>query len=351
MEDRARVHSHLAEVLRMQGRVAAAHEVMREGAEEAARLGMTGSFGNSMRVNGAEDLLWLGRWDDADEVLRETARLHLRDAAHLLHRTVSGQLAVARGDAVAARRHLEAADAACGRRDRGRLRRRGGRRVGGARAVGGTPARRPGDGHRGAGRAGRVPAHPLYTPVLHGLGCRAAADLARVPGGRRPSQEERPPLERAEGWAADLEALIARHRREVVPPQAAATLALCRAELARGAGRPAPDAWQEAAGWWAAFEQPYPEAYARWRQAQALLEGDGTRPAAAEALGAARALAERLRAAPLLAEVDALARAARLVLPGRPITAPAAPDVLAPARAHRPRARRPRAARGGRDRP
>jgi DNA-binding CsgD family transcriptional regulator/tetratricopeptide (TPR) repeat protein len=326
-EDRARVQSHLAEVLRMQGRVAAALEVMREGAEESARLGMTGSFGNSMRVNGAEDLLWLGRWEEADEVLRETARLDLRDAAHLLHRTVNGQLAVARGDRVAARRHLEAATAACGDETAADY--------AGAVVAGWAELAlwegRPRDALEAVGSAldGMAgPGHPLYTPVLYTLDCRAAADVSLVPAARREAPEDRPPLERAEAWVAALEALIARHRREVTPPQAAATLALCRAELARGAGRPAPEAWQEAAGWWAAFEQPYPEAYARWRQAQALLEGDGARPAAAEALGTARAIAERLRAAPLLAEIDALARAARLVLPGRPTTPPAPAAVL-----------------------
>ena len=53
--------------------------VMLEGEATCARLGMSRSYGDSMTVNAAEDLLWLGRWDEADARLAQTERLQLRE--------------------------------------------------------------------------------------------------------------------------------------------------------------------------------------------------------------------------------------------------------------------------------
>jgi DNA-binding NarL/FixJ family response regulator len=76
----------------------------------------------------------------------------------------------------------------------------------------------------------------------------------------------------------------------------------------------------DGAGWAAvaeAFEaiaRPYPVAYARYRQASAILRDRGSRADAQSALGIARAIAIRLGARPLLDEIDRLARLARLEL-------------------------------------
>ena len=59
---------------------------------------------------------------------------------------------------------------------------------------------------------------------------------------------------------------------------------------------------------------PYAAAYARWRLAEALLAEGGARADAQSALAAAHAVAVRLRARPLAAELEALARRARLSL-------------------------------------
>jgi tetratricopeptide (TPR) repeat protein len=113
VEDRLRIASHLGEILRLRGRFAGALAVMEEGEALAARVGMSGSFGRSMGVNAAEDLVRLGRWDEAAARLQEAGRLELRYAAELLHHSVAGQLAVARGDADAARAQLARARAMC----------------------------------------------------------------------------------------------------------------------------------------------------------------------------------------------------------------------------------------------
>ena len=82
---------------------------------------------------------------------------------------------------------------------------------------------------------------------------------------------------------------------------------------ARGLVRePDPDAWRAAADAWAALPRPYPEAYARWREAEARLASRGDRSAAAETLRRALAIAERLGAEPLRREMAALATRARV---------------------------------------
>jgi DNA-binding CsgD family transcriptional regulator len=85
--------------------------------------------------------------------------------------------------------------------------------------------------------------------------------------------------------------------------------ALCEAELRRGD----PEPWQRAAEAWEALEHPYPAAYARWRQAEALLGRRRSREGA-EVLVAAHAAAVELGAAPLAEELARLAGRARVEL-------------------------------------
>ena len=59
---------------------------------------------------------------------------------------------------------------------------------------------------------------------------------------------------------------------------------------------------------------PYAEAYARFRQAEAVLHRHGARANALEAIRRARQLASDLGAAPLLREVEGLAKRSRLEL-------------------------------------
>ena len=144
---------------------------MVDGEREAARLGLRGSFGHFMFVNGADDLFRLGRWDEAAERLAEAATMDLSRTASALRRATAGQLHVARGELDAARRELE------------RRRRR--------RAPGGVP--RAARGARAAlalaeGDHAAAAAHvagalsgvedPFYTSPLYSLGLRAEAERA-----------------------------------------------------------------------------------------------------------------------------------------------------------------------------
>jgi DNA-binding NarL/FixJ family response regulator len=63
---------------------------------------------------------------------------------------------------------------------------------------------------------------------------------------------------------------------------------------------------------------PFELAYVRWRQAEALISGGGDRAAAADALCEAADIAASLPAPLLAAEVDGLARRARVPLASAP---------------------------------
>jgi DNA-binding NarL/FixJ family response regulator len=93
-------------------------------------------------------------------------------------------------------------------------------------------------------------------------------------------------------------------------------VAVTDAERARAQGSGAAAAWGDVVAGWDAFGMPYAAAYARWRQAEAILAEGGARADAQAALAGAHAVAIALRARPLAAELEALARRARLSLEG-----------------------------------
>ena len=84
--------------------------------------------------------------------------------------------------------------------------------------------------------------------------------------------------------------------------------------------------WHRAADAGVADGDPYRTAYARFREAEAVLASRGDRARAVEALTVANATANRLGAEPLLREIEALARRARIELSDEPTTPPAPPE-------------------------
>jgi DNA-binding NarL/FixJ family response regulator len=100
---------------------------------------------------------------------------------------------------------------------------------------------------------------------------------------------------------------------------------LCDAELRRAEGHSDPDSWRAAAEISAAEHNRYLAAYAGYREAEAVLDLRGSRSRAVAALEAANAIAHDLEAAPLLREIEALARRARIQLMGEPTSSEAQP--------------------------
>ena len=98
--------------------------------------------------------------------------------------------------------------------------------------------------------------------------------------------------------------------KALLGPEGRGWLARCEAEYARLTGANSPEAWEHAhAEFGPGYE--YEKARTQWRLAEALVE-DGRRDEAAAVWRTARGTAARLRAAPLGAALDTLARRARL---------------------------------------
>jgi DNA-binding CsgD family transcriptional regulator len=297
-EEIARAHLHLGDLLRLRGDRAGALAAMVDGEREAARFGLRGSFGHFMYVNAADDLLRLGRWDEAAERLADAARIDLSRTSSALRRAIAGELYIARGDLETARRELDAAG------DNGLpsefLAPLGAARAALALAEGDLAAARL----YVDGALGEVQ-DPLYTPPLYSLALRVEAEAAEQARARR-----RPPdAARADVLLAGLEGLVKRSPH----------LALARAEHARVEGDPGPRLWAAAAE---AFTEPFPAAYARLREAEAILLAGGDRRAALGALAAAHDIAVALGARPLREAAEALARRARLDLVATPAARP-----------------------------
>ena len=308
-EETARAYLHLGELLRVRGDHAGALAAMVDGEREAARLGLRGSFGHFMYVNAADDLLRLGRWDEAAERLAEAARMDLSRTAAALRRAIAGQLHALRGDLEAARAELDAAG------DDG-LPSEFLAPLGGARATLALRRGRP----RGRARARRRRARPASRTRSTRRRCTRSR-CARRPSAAEQARARRraPDPARADALLAGLDALLERARRRTRSPH----LALARAEHARVDGRPgAAAAGATAAAAFDALAEPYPAAYARLREAEAIAaRGRRARAPALRALAAAHDDRGRARRAPA-ARGGGGARPARAARPRRRAAAP-----------------------------
>ena len=313
-DDVARAYINLGELRRLRGDHAGALQVMTEGDAFATRAGMRGSFGQFMFVNGADDLLRLGRWDEVGERLEQAERTSLGLTSEAMHRAIAAQLHASRGEVDAARRHLDRALAIADGlpsefvtpiHTAGALLALLERDPAGARR------------HVDAGLADLDEMDPLYTPPLLTSGIRAEAELAELARAQRRLADADRALSRAGRLAADADRIVA--ARPAAPPDALAHQALAHAEVARANDEAAAERWAAVAGRFVDLGEPYPAAYAQLRQAEALMAG-GERREAARLLASADRTALALRAAPLRAEIATLARRARLKL------APPAPE-------------------------
>jgi DNA-binding NarL/FixJ family response regulator len=97
-----------------------------------------------------------------------------------------------------------------------------------------------------------------------------------------------------------------------------ANLLAVEAEWSRVDGQSDPERWASSAQAWEALGYPWPAAYARWRQAEALLAQGASRDAAAAALAKAWTPASEFGMQLLVVELELLARRARIELPPPP---------------------------------
>ena len=333
VDDVARSYAVLSGLLESFGELEEATAVALEGADLATSQGLGRWHGPFLTATAARALFGLGRWDEADRLLhRAAARVAPELAAtRVLIHAAHSQLAVARGSAASAAQHLAAAREAYA--------------VTVTQPWFATPMfiaaaelalaeGRPRDADSALTEGLRVAgANVVFAAPLLALGLRAAADRAELARAGR-SDDEVLVARRVGGALADrLRARMAPEGSDgtVPTPRTDAHALAGEAERARLDGHSDPYLWAAAAKAWELLGEPYPTAYARWREAEAQLLGGVVRDQVESSLRAAHATAVELGAAPLRTEIEALARRGRLTLapaPGTTLPAPQPPSPL-----------------------
>jgi DNA-binding CsgD family transcriptional regulator len=320
-----RTYANLSGALVWAGRFAEAAEVAMRGVESTRQYGTGETFGVDLLGNAAAAMFWQGRWDELANLLPPDTdrRGHALTITNLW--LPAAALHTARGTFDEATRFLDAT---------GRVVATGGLfevrvllDIGLAELAlwRGEPLVARAQIAEGLARLDNRDHAPLLARLL-AAGARAEAD-AGAPGASPPAATgaASPAATGASSPAATGAAspdadsgvigarLAAASGEPAASPYAAALLAHARAELARLRGG-AVAAWAGAASTWEQLEAPYPLAYARWRQAEAVLAERGGREIAARLLGEALAIARTLSAQPLRREIESLRRRARLTL-------------------------------------
>jgi DNA-binding CsgD family transcriptional regulator/tetratricopeptide (TPR) repeat protein len=333
VEEVARAFATLSGLLEVFGELEAATAVALEGAELAASQGLGRWHSPFLTATAARALFALGRWDDAEVLLHRAANRVAPElaAARVYIHTARSQLDLARGLAGSAAEHLAVAREAYAQTvtqpwfatplftATAELAIMEGRLDDADAAVA--------EGLRVAG------ADLIFGASLYALGLRAAADRAELAHARRAGDEVLEARLVGNALAGELRARMSPEGADgtVPTPRTEAQAMLGVAELARLGGRSDPDLWAAAAEAWERLGESYPAAYARWRQAEALLLGGLVREQVEPSLRAAYATASELGAAPLRTQIEALARRGRLHLGTDPATpSPPAPQPPSP---------------------
>jgi DNA-binding CsgD family transcriptional regulator len=282
-----------------------------QGYQRARELGLERAMGSYVAVNVANSLLDLGRWAECERLARE---LLAGDswAAFGRHRAL-GLLLARRGQFAEAREHLHLA-----------------RRLSPS-FFGGLTWWGPAELALWEGRdeeAGAAGAEGLRwcaeqdpdgtllyrTSRWYALALRLEADRAERATARRAPEEVAEARRRATPVLTTLDRLAGAPTPQSRYPWVAGQLLLARAEQSRLEGRSDPERWQTAATAWERLEHPFEAAYARFRQAEALLARGGSHQKAEQAIRRAHRTAVALGAEPLRREIELLAQRGRLRL-------------------------------------
>jgi DNA-binding CsgD family transcriptional regulator/tetratricopeptide (TPR) repeat protein len=312
-DDLHRVYLNLSVVLELDaGRPQDGLEVARQGLERMRLLGLELALpSTTLRTNLAWGLWYLGHWEEAERLVSEiqaralptmwalelqllVGRLHMArgrlDLAHELGLSatrVVEQLDDARSE-VFVQRYL--ADLAAWQGDHDI-----------ARSAAAEALQRLADTE-----------DYMIELRLCLTGLRATADAAERARDRRARPSELTDIQTT-GWQ-----LLAHARQALAAfggnlSEARANAAACEAEFTRLELRSDAEQWAAVATSWDALSRPYEAAYARWRQAEALLAGRASK-AAAGVLRQAHQATVQLGERPLRHEIERLARRARIGL-------------------------------------
>jgi len=317
-------HLGLSDVLLKTGRLQEAADVAARSWETLRRLGLAGHR-NACGLLGCavEALFGLGRWDEAARISEPLAHQPASFANAILQPKLA-DLETARGEpeAALARLHLVVEQGwrpgPHHARDLGQCRAE-------AQLWLGRPQQALADVTQALDAIAGT-GQERFAGWLFCLGARALADLAEQARARQDPAAEADVHRHRTLLARRMTAMT--HdplaARAPMPLSAQAERALWAAELTRLLGAADPDAWHAAADAWQQLGLCYRAAYAQWRQAEALLACGAGAGRSTGPLRDGHATAVRLSAVPLRAEIEALARRARISLtPGQTAPAPA----------------------------
>jgi class 3 adenylate cyclase/DNA-binding CsgD family transcriptional regulator/tetratricopeptide (TPR) repeat protein len=325
-----RAYLHLGMVLWDTGKLREAVAAWRDGIAVARELGWERAMGH-LTANLAWALLELGAWEDIDQVIAEGLERETR-AAPELH-TIKGMLGVWRGDFQAAREHLELAT-----RLHAPLSQAPWRLAGLAELA--MWEDRYEDASAAVDQAvamlervdPRDEPPPDYTAEIYALGLRVEADRAELARTARSAEGVTEACRRAGPLLATLQAMPSQLKQttDVQDTLVHRYGALGSAESSRLEGRSDPERWATAAERWERLEMAYRAAYARFREAEALLVVRAPEARIEPVIWAAHETALALGAAPLRKEIELLAQRGRLRLQQQVDSAPA-PEAPSPA--------------------
>lgn len=327
-----RARFNLAELLTTDGRLDEAVTVSLQCADLARQFGMTGGFQWALLTNGAEALVHLGRWDEAERFFDDTDAIAqgLAGVGRVYWLCMRALLRLRQGDLAAARADLDTA------LDEGQhfpnpqftspaL---------STMASVATWEGRPEEARAIVARGLELMAG-VDESIRVILLCLAGLEAEAATAERAGAAHDAAALESAAVVAAQL--LRRAHdaaSADGVAPTAMGRVMLLTAEAhhSRVTGQSDPDRWAEAATGWEDLDCPWPAAYARWREAEAHLTSGDPRDRAAQPLRRAWSTASALRARLLVAEIEALGRRARIDLAGPAATQETGPTAVDEAR-------------------
>jgi DNA-binding CsgD family transcriptional regulator/tetratricopeptide (TPR) repeat protein len=282
----------------------AAREVAREG-------GLERRYGMDLAALAGDILIGLGEWDEADRVTAEGLALDQRNRGTTYLAAVRARLLAGRGAIEEAERRLAAIDRRSLEPDIAAY-------IARVDAVAALNVGRPEDAVAATegGLARLAGLHDtLWGTPLVGLGLRGLAELAESARARR----DKAALERLSEQSRVLRDWLAELSLRAITPSSHAWAATAEAESGRLDGTASPEGWAAVAKAWDDVPDLAEAAYARYRAAETALRASGVRADVTDTLRAAYAAATALRAGPLKAAVEALARRARIPLEEVPV--------------------------------
>jgi DNA-binding CsgD family transcriptional regulator/tetratricopeptide (TPR) repeat protein len=297
--------------LKLVGRDRDVLEEARQGYQRARELGLERATGSFVANNLANSLLDTGRWTECERLTRELLAGD-RWGVFNLHNAL-GRLLSRRGEFASAREQMQIAlrlsppffsdwpwlgltELALwqGRHDEA------------AAAVA--------QGLRWCTERDLEGTLPDVSSPWYSLALRLEADRAEQAAARQAPEEVAEARRRATPVLAAVDRLATTPAPQARYPPVVAQLQAAQAERSRLEGRSDPERWEAAAAAWEQLEHPFDAAYARFRQAEALLAERGSRLQAQQVLRSAYRTAVTLGAGPLRREVELLAQRGRLDL-------------------------------------